>query len=372
MGLIEDIPVRQWKLVPSSSLSGSGVSIQSAQLPHSPVDPNYDNSVGLQAFSSACFDTTRNRFLLHGGGHNDYAGNEILGFDLDTLTWALVAPVTTPVGSFTYDTDAYSDGLPSSTHTYDTNLYIPTTDVFWRSGGYRWGSGHGTSWTWEYDLSQSPSADGWSHTANGPTAGGMGMAFYDSTLDYVFMAQPEGSGSAAYWRYYNCQTRAWSGAVSDYSCPLYGGGALDPTRRKIVAIGTDGNYLFDISSPSDITRTTLSTSGPTTMMSRYHTTLNYDPVADRIVGWPGSGTTVYTLNLDTLTWTAMTATGGDTPVASQSASPSAQTFRFRYCSTKNVYVNYNSDDGSDGVYIYRLTAGGGSAPPVGTITLSVR
>ncbi len=41
----------------------------------------------MSTWGGAAFDTKRNIFLVTGGGHNDYGGNEVYHFRLDTLRW---------------------------------------------------------------------------------------------------------------------------------------------------------------------------------------------------------------------------------------------------------------------------------------------
>ena len=56
---------------------------------------------GQAAVMSACgggtLDTARDRLLVWGGGHGDYAGNELCAFDLATLQWSrLTEPSSSP------------------------------------------------------------------------------------------------------------------------------------------------------------------------------------------------------------------------------------------------------------------------------------
>src|SRR6267142_3701593 len=74
---IDNLAAGQWYAVPNSQLR--------SVLP-SPVPAGDPRNV-IDAWSGATFDTAHNRLLLWGGGHSDYAGNELYAFSLNTLTW---------------------------------------------------------------------------------------------------------------------------------------------------------------------------------------------------------------------------------------------------------------------------------------------
>jgi len=59
------------------------------------------------------------RFHIHGGGHDDYGGNEIGMIDLaqESPTYSLLRE-RTPVASLLGGSNYYADGLPTSRHTY--------------------------------------------------------------------------------------------------------------------------------------------------------------------------------------------------------------------------------------------------------------
>jgi hypothetical protein len=109
---------------------------------------------GILAFSGATVDTSRNRLMLFGGGHGDYAGNEIWTMDL-----------LNPSAKFTQRSDktffyaeqeneayAYSDnvnrpgayinGSPISRHTTYGNIYVSSLDEMWATGGSTWSGGY--------------------------------------------------------------------------------------------------------------------------------------------------------------------------------------------------------------------------------------
>ena len=70
-----------WFEVPNSAVSTSGAMYQY------PTGVFFGNSPHIRFFdeSGASYDSQRNRMVVFGGGHADYAGNEIMAFDIETL-----------------------------------------------------------------------------------------------------------------------------------------------------------------------------------------------------------------------------------------------------------------------------------------------
>ncbi len=83
------------------------------------------NPVNICAWSGACVKTSGSVVLLCGGGHVDYAGNEVYALRLadDVPVWKLLRP---PTASVTTDVAYYSDGRPSSRHTYWALFWLET------------------------------------------------------------------------------------------------------------------------------------------------------------------------------------------------------------------------------------------------------
>ena len=91
----------------------------------------------VSAWSSFAWDSTRGDLLLWGGGHANYAGNEMYVWDGETGNWnrgSLASRLD--ANNFVVDSAA-----PQSSHTYDNNLYLPVNGLFLTLGGAAFQSG---------------------------------------------------------------------------------------------------------------------------------------------------------------------------------------------------------------------------------------
>jgi hypothetical protein len=86
----------------------------------------------ITAWSGAALDPQTDVLFVWGGGHADYAGNEVYAFDLGTLEWARL---TEPSSPDTGRTDTYPDGAPRSRHTYNYIEFVPALGKLLSFGG---------------------------------------------------------------------------------------------------------------------------------------------------------------------------------------------------------------------------------------------
>ncbi|MEE8106623.1 MAG: hypothetical protein V3T86_13895, partial [Planctomycetota bacterium] len=139
---------------------------------HKPVPLPRGNFNGIiKAWSGGALDTKRNRLIIWGGGHQDYAGNELYGFDLNTFRWSrLTEPSAMWPGDGRNEEGRTKtpDGRPMSRHTYDFLDYLPDpVDRFVAVGGSPFGPEASLdSATWLFDFDE----DEWSENADCPSA----------------------------------------------------------------------------------------------------------------------------------------------------------------------------------------------------------
>ena len=92
----------------------------------------------LFAWSSMAWDSNRNQLIFWGGGHANYAGNEVYRFDVRTRLWqraSLPSAVHNPLGDKQFFAIDGPDSAPTAAHTYDNQEFLPLADRFITFGG---------------------------------------------------------------------------------------------------------------------------------------------------------------------------------------------------------------------------------------------
>ncbi len=352
--LLDGLQPGHWVEVPGSRLRDVG------------PDPSPPGNTGLDAvtsaWSGAAFDVARGRLLVWGGGHADYAGNELYAFDIGTMAWervwgptpnSQIPDLSSPVG------ETYLDGSPAARHTYDGLVYLPPPyDALWEQGGSLTWDGRATWATWQFDLSQGH----WTRRADAssgfPTTYGVN-AQYDPLTGRVIWRESDLLSE------YDPGSDVWTnriasgGWVNDATVS-----ALDPSRRLMIFVGKGpfggrhGDFFaYDIDTHDFFSP---AASGSTAIIDATAPGVAYDPVADRVVAWKG-GADVYTLDLDTWVWRRVP------PAPTNAVVPGDPTGtgtygRWQYVPGKDVFVLYSDVD--DSVFFYRL----GVAPAVTSLS----
>jgi hypothetical protein len=295
------------------------------------------------AWSSGVADTTRNRLIIWGGGHTDYSGNEVYSLNLGSGA-PTITRLTNP-SDFTQNTGCPDanvvDGTPVSRHTYGGIVYLPVQNKMYSFGGGIAPCGTWSGSTYTLDLSQAPPTWSKMDPVNGYSLLGTyfstnAICGYDTNTATVICTT-----SNIFFRYdpaTNTNTK-----LSNQFIPLNANGVIDPKRKLFIFMGpayqstTPTIYAVDISSGSTFQAQNWSSqvTGCNVLASTNYPGLVYDPVLDRIVGWPNSGNTVYIFDEDTKTCTTQTFANGPT----NSASSTQGTFgRFQYFPGLNTYA----------------------------------
>ena len=328
-----------WYTIPNSTL-----------LSVCPNDAAVDAVVGcaavIEAWSSAVADTKRNRLVIWGGGHNDYWGNEVYALDLTTQQM-LRLNNPSPVSNVASCPESYTDGTPSSRHTYDGLTYIPGSDVMLAFGGSKSECGYFASGTWTLNLATlqwTLKNPGGTNPQPGPGA----VSDYDPNTGLVFLHDYV-SGLYSY----NITTNTWNEVLADDSgIDYHMTGAIDPKRKLFIVVGGcsgcqgSGVQVYNIAGPTYTKTTPNVASSCSAFMTQSSPGISYDPVLDKMVIWPNFGNTAYIM--DDTNWTCTTTTfSGGPPDSHQDGTPSTTrgTFgRFRYFPSLGVYAVVNDAD----------------------------
>lgn len=316
-----------WTALPGTAMSG----IQPSPTPPGNTGPS--SKVG--AWTSFVVDPeTSMCYSVANGGHADYAGNEVDRLVLDTAApyWeARLAP--TPTGSLASCQSYYSDGRPTSRHSYYGVTYEPVNRRFMLFGGAWWCGGggfHGAISSYNIN-SNSYSA---SNAHPGSVSGGVwGMCSNPDTGD-VYMFR---DWFISKW---TRSSNSYAANVSPSGSAPYGNespSAFDSSRGRILVIGGTSNdrHVYTVGT-NTVAQITLSGSAAGSVQGSARA-LMYIPALDAyLVRGSGSGGTVYRINAANWECTTFTTSGG----GSVPSTPNGPYNKFLYVPKLNgcVYV----------------------------------
>jgi len=326
----------------------------------------------VNAWSGGVADSKRNRLIIWGGGHGDYSGNEVYSLNLASTPPALVRLTDPSVFDPNSCPDAnVSDGTPVSRHTYNNLVYLPKQDWMFSFDGGKAPCGSPSTHTWTLDLSAPVPKWHAMDPVNGfNPVGGNWQAYavcaYDPNSQTVIC-----NASDTFLRY-NPGTNTYT-RLSTQHVPFSATGVVDPVRKLMIFMGHEYQAtaplvkVVDLSRGSNFTLKDWSSqvTGCNVLAGADYPGLQYDPVLDRIVGWPGRGNTVYLFDPDTKTCTAQTFANGP-----QNTSINGTFGRFQYFPGLDAFALVNQ--ASSDAFLLKLsspgvTAGGLNAKGAGNV-----
>lgn len=291
----------------------------------------------INSWSGGAFDQIRKRLVVNGGGHNAYAGDEVIALTLgDTPAWSRLTDPYSPItdadlfgGTGTNTTGYYANGSPAACHTYGTLVIDHVRDQLIR------GCAHATAGETGGVFGNcdvfSFATNTWSVKANSPPLGSYG-------LPYASFAVSDASGN--YWMFYaglapiakfDPAANTWTtyGSGYNYNNSAYCTAAYDSLRNRIVVIGGGHFTKTDLSSPG--TTTAVGGSPTSVVLNGQAPGFAYDPIGDRFIAWV-NGAPLYTVDAATLlTWGTLSTSGATPPDDSMSAFDWRGTYnRFSY------------------------------------------
>jgi hypothetical protein len=338
-------------------------------------------------WGSGCVDALRRDFIIWGGGHNAYAGNEVYALDIESFQWRRKSMYSTA----TQDADANADGSSNIGHTYDTLEYDPFRDHIHVSPGRGlWGGDAVVSaGTWWFDpANETPNAaapSAWHHLDNAPdidpdVADPRPISAYNPVDRKIYVWHRRGfarcNPDASAGTQYEVLTTFDPSPDFPFNVQMVFIPAIGGSPARMLTVGGDGatsrsaslrnldDFSFVNSNNNDMGAT-----GATSVEAVNGPGLDYDANGGLAIAWVGlitGGTDrrdTYTLNTQTKVWTRNAGTG-DVPPEPRSGNISGTYGRFRYLGDLGatyaglfILVNATNDD----VFFFRA-----SAPPPGT------
>lgn len=335
---LPDIAPGHWYEVPDSSLAASG------QLAASGGSPGR-----MTAWSGAAFDGKSSRLFVWGGGHADYAGNEVYAFDLRTLSWQRL---TEPARPDRERADTYADGTPRSRHSYDYLEFVPSANRLMSFGGaalYPYGN-VSTRRIAEFD----PGTRTWvtGSRADVPSGGNMlgAHARLDPGSGDVFFV----AGQRAALARYSPTADRWQHGWGPQYVRVHATAAIDAKHRWFVLIGSGTDKAQALAWPLDRPGPALDlrphTWGDEEIERAYAPGFDFHPRSERLVAWAG-GADVYLLDARSWRWTRRPPEPGSRVDPGRPLSTGTYG-RFRYVPDLDLFVLMNGVQRN--VFVYRL------------------
>ena len=332
----------------------------------------------INAENGAAYDTKRNRMIVWGGGHADYAGNEVYAFNLGGPNpgWEhlnLPSPLPTncdmkgrnfceEIGSIEYLIKSPTEPdrlVPVSRHTLDTLQFLPNMGdqgSLWAYSGSVWQGGFVTSAVWTFDTADKNWTEHVRWDGSLPDPDPDLTARPDNILqglDVFSVYDPTNGNIYAHGnrrlQQFNPVTQQWTLMTDDNNVSftsVHSTAAYDYEHKKLVVIGGSSDYpitpsYYDIRSTGTSQIATyhdLVTTGENEIQYADAPGIAYEPDADVFVAWSG-GKSVYVLDMETDTpnWEKVELEGDDPGNAAVMG-----TFgRLRYVPDKKVMMLVN-------------------------------
>ncbi len=321
------------------------------------LQANGDCTMVIGAWSGGVFDEHARRLLVIGGGHMDYWGNEVYGFDLATGAWTMVKAAS-GLGTAPAPSEPMPDGNPVSRHTYDGLAYLRHLSRVFMFGGATAPNGYSVDNAWMFD----PAAGTWRARANAPLTGAghyhMASA-YDPLTRKVYMRNQHGFYA------YDPDADNWSGPIVSFGNPPYyprmqtyhyRRGVIMQAQRLFVAAGgvlknpaAPDVFIYDLDGRRDVTGAYPMTGDTSVIASEGHG-LDVEARNGWLVAWAGGAPAI----MDPATWHWRRGSARGAP---PQAVGNGTYGRFRYIAYLNVFILVNKPE--EDVHFYKLSAGCG-------------
>jgi hypothetical protein len=183
------------------------------------------------SWSAGTYDPDHDQMLMWGGGHTEYAGNEVYALPLKTLTWRMLDCPSSLAG-FKAGDHIYPDRRPVSRHTYGGNSYRPGEGMITTSGApYPLGQ-CSLPETWIYD----PVATSWTQKTAMSSSDCGAMSVYNPADNRTYYFS--GNRSIGF-KSYSAATGSWTNITFTNLGNGTQNGDIDPVNGEFIGLGAN-------------------------------------------------------------------------------------------------------------------------------------
>lgn len=143
--VLDSMPENSWAQLNVNSFLSAAPDPQFRALPFGTYAARPESVI--YAWSGFAWDSRRSQLLIYGGGHANYAGNEVYSWNFGTGAWQLaslpsqMAAIPGVNAEANYVPVDGAMNAPPSAHTYDNTVYLPIADRMLVLGGAVFQSG---------------------------------------------------------------------------------------------------------------------------------------------------------------------------------------------------------------------------------------
>lgn len=334
--------VGRWEVIPNTQLKQI---CPTNKFNDYPYDFSYHCGTVTGAWSGAALSQQRGTLYIWGGGHNDYYGNEIYGFNIrDKHLLRLTDPAypANATGAPKSELSPFDGTQPNGRHTYDGLNVLEKADLLWAfSGSLASGSGGADRETWLMDLATHE----WRRdaaTGDIPRKTYGLVSAYDPINDRIYLHDT--------YSFYQYQYTPKGGRylrLSDSQIGLDLTAAFDPLRKRFLMLGKGKQFLISTADGSDFRRQKIPL--PSDLKPLHETNapgLVFDSKRKRFVAWAG-GPMVFIQDPQTMTWHSIVTVG-----APNKATTNGTFGRFAYWRERDLFVLINN--ASDNIRVLKL------------------
>jgi hypothetical protein len=310
-GVGSEANLHQWVQIPGGGSDGTTRIDRATDWNNYTPAGGVTGQVGIMAYSGGAMRSTQSDMFIAGGGHADYAGNEIFRIRLsdDVPTWtrlidpSMAYPEPRPVSGPSH----YTDGTPAARHTYSTMQVIEARNLlmFFGAPAVYSGNANGFATVDAFDLATNE----WMTAETFPSEAFVAVSplcVKDSDENVWLHSWSSGL------------LKKWTQTTGEFSAGINRGPtagdvifAIDTSRNRIFrfAKGDYGSAVYDLNDGGSVSSVSVTgESIPTTSGGG----MVYCPVADAYFLLRWGSTTLYRIDADTFAASVVTTSGSFT------------------------------------------------------------